>query len=435
LDEISNVRETWGMRNHTSEAPAAGRRPVFLVGPEAGFWITSASFLIVMAYSTVPTPLWGLYQQRDGFSTFAITIAFAAYALGVVATLFLVGHLGDSLGRRRLLLPAVGLQIASALIFIAWPELPGLVAARVVSGLGVGMLTATITAHILDLHLSSRPGRGAFRGQIVAGMANIGGFGVGALVSGVLSESFRSPLVTPYVIFLCLLVAAFIGLAVVPETATVPEVRPVYRPQRISLPKSARFQYLLAAGLAFAGFSILGLFTSLAPGFLAGELGISSRATAGVVVFVTFTVAAASQFVVEPLSLRAQLTLGSFCLVAGLVLLTIVVATLGGLMLFVVGGILCGAGAGPLFKSAMGIAVSLSDATNRGELLAGMFLIGYVGLTVPVVGIGVATRTVSLSTALDGFAVLIVTITLVSTSTLLLGLHRGRARARVIVST
>jgi MFS family permease len=93
-----------------------------------------------------------------------------------------------ALGRRRILLPAIALEIVSAVIFIVWPEFGGLIAARVVSGLGIGMLTATVTAHILDLHLKSRPGADPARGQIVSGAANLGGFGAGALVSGLLAR-------------------------------------------------------------------------------------------------------------------------------------------------------------------------------------------------------------------------------------------------------
>src|SRR3982751_6184147 len=110
-----------------SPAPAEHRG----AGHRAGFWIAAAAFLVVMAYSTVPTPLWSLYQRRDGFSTFAVTVAFAAYAVGVVISLFLAGHLGDTLGRRRILLPAVGLETVSAVIFIVRPELAGLIVARV----------------------------------------------------------------------------------------------------------------------------------------------------------------------------------------------------------------------------------------------------------------------------------------------------------------
>ncbi|MGX6606129.1 MFS transporter [Micromonosporaceae bacterium Da 78-11] len=403
-----------------ADAPATVRG----VSHGTGFWIAAAAFLVVMAYSTVPTPLWSLYQQRDGFSTFAVTIAFAAYAVGVVISLFLGGHLGDSLGRRRLLLPAVGLEIVSAVIFIVRPELAGLIVARVISGLGIGMLTATITAHLLDLHLLSRPGAGPARGQIVSGVANLGGFGVGALVSGLLARWVAGPLVTPHLVFLVLLILAFVGIALVPETAVRPPVRPAYRPQRVRVPRAARGRFFLAGGTAFAAFSVLGLFTSLAPIFVAGQLHITSRATAGVVVFVTFAAAAGSQIAVRSLSVRAQIALGAVLLVAGIATLATVVVTVGGIAFFVAGGLISGAGAGILFKSALAVAGPLAPASNRGEVLAGIFLIGYVGLTVPVVGIGVATLSVSLAAALVGFAVVIIAIALSAAIPLIAALGR-----------
>ena len=59
-----------------------------------------------LAFTVVPTPLWAIYQRHDGYSTIAVTVAFAAYAVGVIVSLFLAGHLSDRLGRRRVLLPA-----------------------------------------------------------------------------------------------------------------------------------------------------------------------------------------------------------------------------------------------------------------------------------------------------------------------------------------
>ena len=42
-----------------------------------------------MAYSTVPTPIYPLYQHHDHFPTVMITAIFAAYGLGVMASLYL----------------------------------------------------------------------------------------------------------------------------------------------------------------------------------------------------------------------------------------------------------------------------------------------------------------------------------------------------------
>jgi hypothetical protein len=431
LDAINGPREAVGMATAhpallapSDPVPPSARRGV---SHRAGFWIAAASFLVVMAYSTVPTPLWSLYQQRDGFSTFAITIAFAAYAVGVVISLFLAGHLGDTLGRRRLLLPAIGLEMGSAVIFLLWPALPGLIVARVISGMGVGMLTATITAHILDLHLASRPGSDLTRGQVVAAAANLGGFGVGALTSGVLARWVTAPLVTPYLVFLVLLALAFVGVALVPETAVRPAVRPAYRPQRVRVPGDARGRFFLAGGIAFSAFAVLGLFTSLAPVFVSGQLHVTSRATAGLVVFVAFVAAVLAQVVMRPLSLRTQIALGAFFLITGIAGLALVVMQVGPLGWFFVGGILSGAGAGPLFKAALTVAGSLAEPANRGEVLAGIFLTGYVGLTLPVVGIGVATLSVSLTAALAGFSAVIIAITLATSIPLLVLLRRTGA--------
>src|SRR5881397_3192198 len=68
----------------------------------AGLWAVAFAFLIVLAFSTLPTPLYAIYQERDGFSTFLITVIFAAYSVGVILALFFAGHASDWLGRRRM---------------------------------------------------------------------------------------------------------------------------------------------------------------------------------------------------------------------------------------------------------------------------------------------------------------------------------------------
>ena len=125
----------------------------------AGFWLVAAAFLMALAFSTVPTPLYSLYRRKDGFSTFIVTVVFAVYAVGVVISLLLAGHISDWVGRKKVLLPAIGIEIVAAVLFLVWPALPGLLAARLVTGLGVGLITATATAYLHELHSAHRPQR------------------------------------------------------------------------------------------------------------------------------------------------------------------------------------------------------------------------------------------------------------------------------------
>src|SRR5690348_8773452 len=101
------------------------------------FWMVSFAFLSVMAFSGLPSPLYGLYGARDDFSPFMVTVIFAVYAFGVIGALLLGGHLSDWYGRRRLLLPALGLAIGSAIVFLVWKSLPGLLVGRLLNGIAI----------------------------------------------------------------------------------------------------------------------------------------------------------------------------------------------------------------------------------------------------------------------------------------------------------
>jgi MFS family permease len=68
-----------------------------------GFWFIAGAFALAMAFSAAPAPIYPLYETRDRFGPFTVTLVFAAYAVGVVLSLFLAGHVSDWLGRRRML--------------------------------------------------------------------------------------------------------------------------------------------------------------------------------------------------------------------------------------------------------------------------------------------------------------------------------------------
>ncbi|HEY0816146.1 MAG TPA: MFS transporter [Pseudonocardia sp.] len=371
---------------------------------EVALWLVAATFFVIMGYSTVPTPLYPLYQLRDGFSPFVVTIVFGVYAVGVIASLLLAGHVSDWIGRRPILLGAVGIELVSAAVFILWPNLPGLIVGRLISGIGIGAATGTATAYLADLHRASRPGDGDGRFQLVSGAANLIGLGAGSLVAGALADWFGAPLVVTYVVFGVLLLATLVALWWSPETARLPrEQWPRWYPQRVSSGTSDPLGFLLAGAAAFAAFAVFGLFTSLAPGFVIGALHHPSRLLAGFVAFLVFFAASAAQAATTSWSDRMRFLAGVGAEAIGLVLVAIGMNATS-LAVFLVGGAAAGAGAGLLFKAAVGAVVTTAREGARGEALAGLFLIAYAGIAVPVVGVGVAVRFVAPTTAVAWFA-------------------------------
>jgi predicted MFS family arabinose efflux permease len=78
-------------------------------------------------------------------------------------------------------------------------------------------------------------------------------------------------------------------------------------------------------------------------------------------------------------------------LLAGLALFTVGM-WLPSLAVFVIGGIVTGAGAGLVFRGSLVAAVGTAPPESRAEVLAGFFLGAYIGLSAPVIALGVATE-------------------------------------------
>jgi hypothetical protein len=124
------------------------------------------------------------------------------------------------------------------------------------------------------------------------------------------------------------------------------------------------------------------------------------------VIAIVFGSGVAFQLATTGWTARRHLGAGMVSVVLGLALVVLAAWT-PSLTLFIVGGAVVGAGAGAMFKGALGTVIAVSAPENRAEAVAGLFLAGYIGLSVPVVGIGVAVQEVSAKVALLGFAVIV----------------------------
>ena len=369
--------------------------------------MVSFAFLAVMAFSAVPSPLYGLYRARDHFSLFMVTVIYAVYAFGVIGALLLGGHLSDWYGRRRLLLPAFGVAIVSAMVFLVSKSVASLLVGRLLNGIAIGIVVSTATAYLAELHAVGRPEATMRTAQLTASAIPVGGIGVGAVLAGILAQWVAHPLTVPYLVFLAALLLGTLGVALSPETREGPRSRPRYRPQRVSVPSDERSTFFAAALSAFVAFATLGLFTGLAALFLAVTLHHPSHALAGAVLCAMYAAAVAAQVLTVTWPVTREFEAGMAAMVIGLGLAVLAVwlrpPSLG---LFIAGGALIGAGGGTIFRGAVGTVMRIAPPDRIAESLAGLFLATFVGISLPVVGAGITlSRHVSPKVTILGFAI------------------------------
>jgi MFS family permease len=130
----------------------------------SGFWTVAYAFLIVMAFATLPSPLYGLYRTRNHLSAFMITVIYAIFAAGTIATLLGVGSIAARIGRRGVMLSAVATMMAAAGLLAAWKALPGLLIGRLVTGASVGLAAGTAITYLIELRLHADPKASMVRG-------------------------------------------------------------------------------------------------------------------------------------------------------------------------------------------------------------------------------------------------------------------------------
>jgi MFS family permease len=371
------------------------------LGRRLGFAAAAFALAITMLGTTLPTPLYGLYRQRFGFSELMITVIFATYAAGVIASLLLFGRLSDQIGRRRVLLPGLVLSALSAVCFLTASGLPLLLAGRVLSGLSAGIFTGSATATLIDL----APGGRRARATLVAAMANMGALGTGPLLAGLLSQWAGSPLRLTFWVDLALLVPAAIGIWAMPEPVT--STSPVQlRPQPLRVPREMRSTFIDAALAGSAGFAVLGLMTAVAPAFLGQELGVTSRAIVGLVVFALFAASLAGQLALQFIPERAAIPSGAGALIAGMGSLALSLAV-SSLALLVLGAVIAGFGQGLSFRGGLTQVNERSPAAQRGTVASAFFVVMYIAISLPVIGEGVLAQAVGLRAAGLTFAAVV----------------------------
>jgi MFS family permease len=372
------------------------------------FWLLAFVFAAAMLGTTLPTPLYVIYQSRWHFSAAMVTMIFAVYAAAVLVTLLLAGRSSDQAGRRPVLAVALVAAALGTVAFILAPDEWVLLAGRVLSGLAAGLMTGTATAALTELVPATAGRRAAApggRASLVATAANMGGLGLGPLIAGLFAQYAPHPTTLVFEAYLAVLAAAGWCLVFIPETVS-PRHRPALRFAGLGIPQRGRGQFIAAAVAGFAAFALLGLFSSLVPGFIGGVLHQGSHAVQGAVVFGMFAVGAITQVALSRFPSRRVVLagLGVFLASLALILTALAQAAMG---LFLAGTAAGGTAVGAVFLGSLATANNLAPAERRGHVVSTFFVACYAGLIIPVVGVGLLSEVTGTFPAVLAFSLLL----------------------------
>ena len=379
-----------------------------------GFASIAALYAVTMIGGTLPVPLWHSWSVRLRFGPMATTTAFAVYAVGTVVALTLFARTSEQVGRRPVLVAGLTVTAISSGLLLVASDVAMIMLARLLGGIGAGLVTTTASAALNELADPAHPRLAAATPTLV----NVGGLGAGILIAAYSLQIGGENAATVrwlYAGYLITVVTAGVGVSLIPET--VPDAswagfhwsiaRPTLPPARAD-----RAMFGWAAASVFVAFAVTGLFSSLVPGFLREDIRLTSPLSAGLVVASLFMTALVTQLVSSERAMQS-LWLGCAALSVGTALYESGLVT-DRLEVFIVGTVAAGSGFGLVFGRGLHATQQVAAPGRRADQLATYFLCAYAGNVVPTVGLGTISEITGGRAASVGLAVLIALGALIS---------------------
>ncbi|MFF5536263.1 MFS transporter [Streptomyces cinerochromogenes] len=385
------------MTETTTEVRAPGAAPAGEV-PARWIWLAAWPVTAVFVLSNAATPLYVLWQREMGFGRGTLTVVFACYIAGLLGSLLVSGVLSDRIGRKPVLLPALGLALAACLVFATAGGVAALVVARLCTGIAVGAVVSAGMAAVTDVAGPARRRLAA----LLASCAMVFGAGLGPLLAGVLSETLPAPTVTVFGVE-----AVLLGTAV----AVVLRM-PVRRPAaggtgawvRVpGVPRGAGRPLALGIAVFAPGITATSFVLSLGPSLLADLLGTDSRMISGTLAFAMFLSATGVQFAVRRLERRTVLLAGAGATALGMLALVTAVHA-GSVPALGAAALLGGAGQGMGQLGGLSLLNSTVPTGRLAEANAALNVGGYLPAGLLPVTAGYLSDGVGLTTGATAFA-------------------------------
>jgi predicted MFS family arabinose efflux permease len=385
-----------GEQHHPALSDPAKTRGA--AAPTWWVWLAAWPVTAVFVLSNAATPLYVLWQRDIGFSKGTLTVVFAFYIVGLLGSLLVSGVVSDRLGRKPVLLPALGLALAACLIFATAGTVTALIVARLFTGIAVGAVVSAGMASVTDVAGPERKRLAA----LLASCAMVFGAGLGPLLAGILSETLPAPTVTVFVVEMVLLVTAVLTVL------RMPVRRPAARAKgawiRVpGVPHGNGLQLTLGIAVFAPGITATSFVLSLGPSLLAGLLDTTSRIVAGAMAFVMFLAATGVQFAVQRLLRRTILIAGAVTTSLSMAALITAVHT-SSVLVLAAAALLAGAGQGMGQLGGLSLLNSTVPPQRLAEANAALNVGGYIPAGLLPVSAGYLSDSVGLTTGATAFA-------------------------------
>lgn len=373
-----------------------------LLPPSAAFAGSAAVFASLYVAAGAPTPLLVVFEQQWHFPAWVLTVAFASYALGLLAALLVAGSLSDHIGRRPVLVGSLLVELGAMVMFVFAPDIGWVIAARTVQGIATGAATSAFSASVVE----HAPERHKKLGTIITSIAPAGGLGLGALLTGA-AVQFSGHATA--IVFTALAVIMVVGTGVAAFSAETVSRRPGATSAlvpRVSVPRAARREFLAGIPVHMAAWMLARLFMGLAPTIIRDLLGLHSGLLNGATAFVEPAAAAVAGLFLGRLTSRRTVFVGGTGVLLGTAVIEAGVAT-GMLSLLWVGGVIGGVGFGASFSGAIRTIAPLVPPHQRAGLFASIYLVAYLSFGVPAIIAGLLIAPVGLQGTVLGYGVAI----------------------------
>jgi MFS family permease len=355
------------------------------------FVAVAAVIVLFLAASSAPSPLYVVYQAKWHFSTITLTVIFAIYVVGLVASLLVFGALSDYLGRRPVLAATIALEVVALVVFVFAGNVVMLYLARVLQGIATGAAVSTLSAAVVDLNPPHAPGRAG----LINGVTPLSGLALGALGCGALVQYGPAPTRLVWSLLLGGAVLAVLIAWRMPETSAPRSGVAASLKPRLGVPERLRGEFFALVPIQVASWALGGLYLSLGASVAAGIFGLTNHLIGGLVVTLLCGTGALSALVLRSRPAATVLRVAPLMLAVG------TGATLAGVLndsvaLAVVGTVLSGAGFGAAGLAVFSTLARISLPSERAGLVALAYVIQYVAFSVPAVIAGFAATSAGL---------------------------------------